>query len=177
MYGGDRGEAAARAATPSPGVSARRAAWHTRLPTTLNPRRPSRRRLKHEAGIKRGTVQAAGGAEDWRPNFGAPGRFVAGVVGADEEVLANRAHRRRSRVGRRGWPGRRRPGRSRDTSRRAPRWPVRRRSTTQFGEASGASDVAGGRGRKRSPARRSLAIKLVGEDAPGRAADARALSR
>jgi hypothetical protein len=27
--------------------------------------------------------------KDWPPNFGAPGRFVAGVLGADEEVLAN----------------------------------------------------------------------------------------
>src|SRR6478672_12040464 len=32
-----------------------------------------------------------GGVKDWPPNFGAPGRFVAGVLWADEEVLANRA--------------------------------------------------------------------------------------
>src|SRR5882724_4944216 len=32
-----------------------------------------------------------GGVKDRPANLGAPGRFVAGVVGADEEVLANRA--------------------------------------------------------------------------------------
>src|ERR1700752_2692582 len=32
-----------------------------------------------------------GGVKDRPPNFGAPGRFVAGVLRADEEVLANRA--------------------------------------------------------------------------------------
>src|ERR1700756_3956228 len=31
----------------------------------------------------------SGGVKDRPANFGAPGRFVAGVVGADEEVLAN----------------------------------------------------------------------------------------
>src|ERR1700761_6897976 len=47
------------AATPSRGLSGRRGARHTRLPTTLNPRRPSRRRLNYEAGIKTGTVHDA----------------------------------------------------------------------------------------------------------------------
>src|SRR5882757_6179003 len=32
-----------------------------------------------------------GGVKDRPANLGAPGRFVAGVLGADEEVLANRA--------------------------------------------------------------------------------------
>src|ERR1700758_3326802 len=31
----------------------------------------------------------SGGVKDGPANFGAPGRFVAGVLGADEEVLAN----------------------------------------------------------------------------------------
>src|ERR1700738_3087821 len=31
-----------------------------------------------------------GGVKDWPANLGAPGRFVAGVLGADEEVLAYR---------------------------------------------------------------------------------------
>src|SRR6201998_2260935 len=31
----------------------------------------------------------SGGVKDRPANFGAPGRFVAGVLGADKEVLAN----------------------------------------------------------------------------------------
>ena len=57
MYGGDLEGGGSPAATPSRGVSARGGAWHTRLPTTLNPRRPGRRRLNYEAGIKPETVE------------------------------------------------------------------------------------------------------------------------
>src|SRR6202011_2098145 len=69
----------------------------------LRPSCPSRTRLSVDVwmwpgctvGGQQGDGARAGlcgrGGTDRPANLGAPGRFVAGVLGADEEVLANRA--------------------------------------------------------------------------------------
>src|SRR5882757_7704203 len=115
-----------------------------------------------------------GGVKDRPANFGAPGRFVAGVVGADEEVLANRtidADRVLGDVGGQGAVGQ---------VEVAIRAGVHHGGQFggwyhQFGETPSASEVTAAAdedGRLPSFA----GDELVGEDAPSRAADAHTLS-
>jgi hypothetical protein len=48
---------------------------YTRPPTTLKPRRPSRRRLNHGAGIKSETVQTKVGPEEKIPPLGCGAQY------------------------------------------------------------------------------------------------------